>query len=125
MQSDRRIAPRVNCEIAAEVHMLFGDSIDVQVIDLSVSGCQIVGGEQLMSLKSVASGAPLEFNLHFGLDGCPIHTFCRVIYQRRERQNRYAMGLRWSSIPEHQLEILQRFVDERLAKGMAQSSASA
>ena len=125
MQSDRRIAPRVNCEIAAEVHMLFGDSIDVQIIDLSASGCQIVGDEQLMGLKSVASGAPMEFNLHFGLDGCPIHTFCRVVYQRRERQSRCAMGLRWSSIPEHQLEVVQRFVDERLAKGAAQSSASA
>jgi len=35
------------------------------------------------------------------------------------------MGLRWSSIPEHQLVIVQRFVDKRLVKGTAQSSARA
>ena len=124
MQSDRRLAPRVPCEIAAEIDMLFGDSIDVQIIDVSTSGCQIRGDQRLTKLDSIATGAPLEFSLNFGLDACPIHTFCRMIYKRRETQNSCTMGLRWNSIPEHQMEILQRFIDARLS-GAVQSSASA
>lgn len=124
MHSDRRLAPRVPCDIAAEIDMLFGDSIDVQITDLSSSGCQIRGDQRLTQLDSIATGAPLEFSLNFGLDGCPIHTFCRMIYKRRETQSSCVMGLRWSSIPEHQMEILQRFIDERLGRS-AQSSASA
>ena len=124
MHSDRRLTPRVACDIAAEIDMLFGDSIDVEIIDLSRSGCQIRGDERLNRLDSVASGAPLEFSLSFGLDGCPIHTFCRMIYKRRETQSSCTMGLRCNSVPEHQMEILQRFIDCRLA-GVVQSSAKA
>ena len=125
MQPDRRITPRVNSDICGEIHMLFGDCIDVQIVDISASGCQVVGDERLMSLRSVATGAPLEFNLNFGLDGCPMHAFCRMIYKRRETQKRCVMGLRWNSIPEHQLDILQRFVAQRLAANQPQSSATA
>lgn len=125
MHSDRRLAPRVPCEIAAEIDMLFGDSIDVQIIDLSISGCQIRGDQRLTRLDSIATGAPLEFSLNFGLDGCPIHTFCRMIYKRRETQSSCAMGLRWNSVPEHQMEILQRFINERLSGSVVQSSARA
>lgn len=125
MHSDRRLAPRVPCDIAAEIDMLFGDSIDVQIIDLSSSGCQIRGDQRLTKLDSIATGAPLEFSLNFGLDGSPIHTFCRMIYKRRETQSSCVMGLRWSSVPEHQMEILQGFINERLSGGVNQSSASA
>lgn len=127
MQSERRLAPRVTCEIVAEIDMLFGDSIDVEIIDVSSSGCQIRGDQRLTKLDSIASGAPLEFSLNFGLDGCPIHTFCRMIYKRRETQNSCIMGLRWNSVPEHQMEILQRFIASRLSGSVQsnQSSASA
>lgn len=125
MHSDQRLAPRVPCEIAAEIDMLFGDSIDVQIVDLSIFGCQIRGDQRLTRLDAIATGAPLEFSLNFGLDGCPIHTFCRMIYKRRETQSSCAMGLRWSSVPEHQMEILQRFINERLSGSVVQSSARA
>ncbi|HSG02958.1 MAG TPA: PilZ domain-containing protein [Marinobacterium sp.] len=124
MRLERRLTPRVFCDIAAEIDMLFGDSIDVQIVDLSSSGCQIRGDQRLTRLDSIASGAPLEFSLNFGLEGCPIHTFCRMIYKRRETQNSCLMGLRWNSVPEHQMEILQRFIDQHLVQS-SQSSAKA
>lgn len=124
MYSDRRLVPRVSCNIAAEIVRLFGDTVDVQILDLSMSGCQIMGGQDLALLDARVSGAPLEFSLHFGLESCPIHAFCRVIYKRRETQSRFLMGLRWNSIEQHQHDILQRFIDTRIS-GKDQSSASA
>ena len=124
MQSDRRLTQRVNCSIEAEIVRMFGEALDVRIVDLSMSGCQITGDQSLELLDKRLSGAPLEFALHFGLDNCPIQAFCRMIYKRRETQNRYLMGLRWNSIAQHQHEILQRFIEQRIAIDR-QSSASA
>lgn len=114
MVADRRLAPRVSCSIPAELTLFMGPSVDVLISDISTIGCQITGDPALLKLESVVSRAPLEVDISFGLDGCPIHARCRVMHKHRESQTQCVAGLRWGAIADHHLKLIREFVERRL-----------
>jgi len=116
--SERRLAPRVGCQIAAEVSLYVGPSIDVTILDISTVGCQIAGDGSLLNLDSLVGGTPLELEIAFGLEGESVHARCRLIHKRRESQTRCVAGLRWTSLVEHHLALIRRFVEQQSARSV-------
>lgn len=118
MQAEMRLHPRVGVDLPAELEPFGGDCLDVRLINLSVGGVLIEGGEQLDQLldasRRLKTGAPVEVNLHFGLEAGPVHCHCRLIHMRRLAQDRYQMGMKILSVADDSLELLSRYVESRL-----------
>ena len=110
MNDERRIYPRISVDIAAEVELHRIETVDVRITDLSLSGLSIEGDERLTNLRPIASYGPMELEVHFGIEGSPVHCRCRVIYKRREGQSKSSMGLTILTIPEDQKERLATFI---------------
>lgn len=114
MNSERRIYPRVNTHLAAELETYTGNSIDVTLINLSVSGMLVQGGNEIASLTPPVEGAPLEVHLHFGLIDQAVHCHCRAVYVRRQSQECTQLGLSLLSIDRQALKCIQRYITQQL-----------
>lgn len=115
MNPERRIYPRVNVDIAAELSSREGESVDVTLLNLSLGGVLVEGGADMAMLKPPVAGAPLELYLHFGLDGEPLHCHCRVVYSQRQSQRCMRYGLAILSIDHQAAERLQAHVNTLLS----------
>ncbi|MGB0205501.1 MAG: PilZ domain-containing protein [Neptuniibacter sp.] len=110
MHQDRRIYPRIHVEIPAEVEDGRGETADVTLLNVSISGLLVEGGTDLLQLKAPAAGFPLELKVHFGIEGEPVHCHCRVVYNQRQSQQCMRYGLIILSIDQHASEKLQAFI---------------
>lgn len=114
MNPERRIYPRVNVAIPAELITQSSDSVEVMLINLSVGGMLVEGGEDMVAMKPPVEGAPLELYLHFGLEAQAVHCHCRVVYSRRQSQQCVQFGLSLLSIDHQALECLQTYINAQL-----------
>lgn len=115
MQVDRRIYPRVSVDLPAEIDFpLASRTLDARITNLSLTGVLVEGDIRLVEMNSLSGVGPIEFDLHFGLDGQPMHCRCRVVYKRREGQQRCSLGLSVLSIPDEQRTRLADFINQRL-----------
>lgn len=114
MSSERRIYPRVNTSLVAELESYDGNCIDVTLLNLSVSGMLIEGGNEIASLKPPVEGTPLEVHLHFGLDDQAVHCHCRAVYMRRQSQEHTQLGLSVLSVDRQALKAIQQYITDKL-----------
>lgn len=112
MHQERRIYPRLHVEIPAEVEDGRGESADVTLLNISLSGLLIEGGADLLQLKSPAAGLPLELKVHFGIEDSPVHCHCRVVYAQRQSQQCMRYGLIILSIDQHASDQLHSFISQ-------------
>lgn len=114
MNPERRLYPRLNVNIPAEVEVSSGEGADVNLINISLGGMLIEGDERLQALRPPVEGAPLELGLHFGLEEQPVHCRCRVVYQQRQSQCITRFGLCVLSIDQQAADLLQNYISARL-----------
>ncbi|WP_299182743.1 PilZ domain-containing protein [uncultured Neptuniibacter sp.] len=114
MHAERRIYPRIHVKLPAELSSGDGQSVDVSLINLSLGGMLVEGGADLAELKPVITGAPLEVNLHFGLNDQPVHCLCRVVYKQRQSQRCLRYGLSVLSMDLQTQEQLQSYIEQQL-----------
>ncbi|EAR59785.1 PilZ domain-containing protein [Neptuniibacter caesariensis] len=114
MNPERRIYPRLNVNIAAELSTREGETADVTLINLSLGGMLVEGGPEMAELKPPVQGAPLELYLHFGLADGPVHCLCRVVYNQRQSQRCLRYGLSILSVDHQASERLQAYIQQQL-----------
>ncbi|WP_415885710.1 PilZ domain-containing protein [Neptuniibacter sp. QD37_6] len=114
MTTERRIYPRINTDIPAELSTQDGVSVDVTLINISLGGMLVEGGPDMNQLKPPFVGAPLEIYVHFGLNNQPVHCLCRVVYNQRQSQHCMRYGLAILSIDDQAAESLQSFIKSKL-----------
>lgn len=118
MQAEKRLHPRVGVDLPAELEPYGGECFDVRLINLSLGGLLVEGDEQLEKLIDVnrrtAGAAPVEVNIHFGLEQGAVHCHCRLIHMHRLAQNRFQMGMKILSIADTHHQSLSRFIEARL-----------
>ncbi len=114
MNPERRIYPRVNVKIAAELSGRDGETADVTLINLSQIGMLVEGGMEMKALKPPVAGVPLELYLHFSLEDGPVHCHCRVVYQQRQSQQCLRYGLSVLSVDQQASERLQTFIHQHI-----------
>ncbi len=110
MFDDRRIYPRVACDLPAELETVTGESLDVRIVNLSRGGFYVEGGAGLVEMQSPQGIGPLEIWLHFGLPTSALHCHCRVVYKRRHAHDRVGLGLNLISTDHQALKHLEQFV---------------
>lgn len=110
MSPERRICPRINVTIPAEVEAVSGEVIAVTLKNLSVNGALIEGDQALVALKPVTEGAPIELKLRFQLEQQSLACHCRVVYTQRQSQFCLRYGLTIFSIDQESLARLDQFV---------------
>lgn len=114
MNPEKRLYPRINVRLPAELLGHDGNGIDVTLINLSVGGMLVEGGSEMLSLRPPVEGVPLELYLHFGLREKPVHCHCRVVYSRRQSQRCIHFGLSLLSIDNEGLDNLQTYINGQL-----------
>ncbi|MCP8690224.1 PilZ domain-containing protein [Marinobacterium sedimentorum] len=118
MNVDMRLHPRVKVDLPAELEPFRGDCLDVRVIHLSLSGVLVEGNAELEALLGarlgLASGAPLELNLHFGLEQESVHCHCRIIHSRRLAQDCFQVGMKILSIPNASQGLLSHYIEAHM-----------
>ena len=114
MNPERRISPRINVALAAEVEALSGEVLQVTIKNLSANGALIEGDQTLASLKTASEGAPIELKLRFKLDQQELACHCRVVYTQRQSQFCLRYGLTIFSIDQANHAALDQFVMSHL-----------
>jgi hypothetical protein len=115
MFQERRISPRVNCSLPAEIETSAGEMIDVNLVNISRSGFHVEGGEVLAGLQPPQGLGATEVWLHFGLGQGPLHCHCRIVYKRRNSHDSIGLGLHIVSTDPDSLTLIDRFVLDRLS----------
>lgn len=113
MGVERRLYPRVFTDLSAQANK-GSDNFSVQVVNLSLNGFQVEGGEQLAALKAEAGKPSVELNLNFQLAGQPVTSLCRVVYKRRMSADRAALGLKIISMDDEARSVIESYVHSRL-----------
>jgi hypothetical protein len=114
MHADRRLHPRVACDIAGEIHCQ-GKRFPVQVINLSLGGFLVEGEGDLTGLSAPVDRGALELELRFALDGVDIEAECRVVYKRRLSINRVALGLNILALSDQAVTEIDAYVGRHLS----------
>lgn len=114
MSAERRVHPRVGCQLPAELEARLGNSYSVTLTNISVGGCLAEGQLDLKELADRALRGPVELELSFGLEE-PIHCHCRLIYTRRLTQTRFAIGLRFLSLPDRHRDAINHFLSTQVS----------
>nr|WP_067298101.1 PilZ domain-containing protein [Marinobacterium profundum] len=118
MNVDMRLHPRVRVDLPAELEPFRGDCMDVRLIHLSLSGVLVEGNAELETLlgerPGLASGVPLELNLHFGLEQASVHCHCRLIHSRRLEKDRFQIGMKILSIPNESQGLLSSYIEAQM-----------
>lgn len=114
MFDERRIYPRVACNLPAELETSTGESIDVRIVNLSRGGFYVEGDASLVGLESPQGVGPIEIWLHFGLPTSALHCHCRVVYRRRHAHDHVGLGLNLISTDHQAIEQLDDFVGNNL-----------
>ncbi|MBV0931858.1 PilZ domain-containing protein [Marinobacterium weihaiense] len=114
MFQERRIYPRIPCDVAAELETADGRMIDVRVVNISRSGFHVEGGDMLSDLQPPEGLGATEIWLHFGLSTSALHCHCRIVYKRRTAHDCIGLGLHIVSTDEQALQDIDTFVSARL-----------
>ncbi|MBR9828188.1 MAG: PilZ domain-containing protein [Oceanospirillales bacterium] len=114
MFQERRIYPRIPCDVAAELETTDGRLLDAQLVNISRSGFYVEGSKDLSGLQPPDGLGATEIWLHFGLGTKPLHCHCRIVYKRRHSHDSIGLGLHIISTDELALETIDRFVGAHL-----------
>ncbi|MBP0048726.1 PilZ domain-containing protein [Marinobacterium sp. AK62] len=114
MLQERRIYPRVPCQLPAELETSTGELIDVTVVNISRSGLHVEGGPELTGLQPPQGLGATEIWLHFGLDQQALHCHCRIVYKRRNAHDNIGLGLHLVSTDAATLKVIEEYVHQHL-----------
>jgi len=114
MFQERRIYPRIPCDLPAELEMTTGELTDVRIVNISQSGFYVEGDGSLAGLQPPEGLGATEVWLHFGLPVSALHCHCRIIYKRRHAHDQIGLGLHLVSTDEKALQQIQCYVGEHL-----------
>lgn len=110
MFQERRIFPRIPCNLAGELETTDDRMIDVRIVNISRGGFHVEGGDELAQLQPPEGLGATEIWLHFGLDTSPLHCHCRIIYKRRNAHDNIGLGLHIISTDDAALHSIERYV---------------
>ncbi|GAA0785388.1 PilZ domain-containing protein [Marinobacterium sediminicola] len=114
MFQERRIYPRIPCNVNAELETADGRMVDVQIVNISRSGFYVEGADDLSDLQPPEGLGATEVWLHFGLQTSALHCHCRIIYKRRNAADSIGLGLHIISTDESALHSIDHFVTAHL-----------
>lgn len=114
MFQEKRIYPRIPCDVGAELETTDGRMIDVRLINISRSGFYVEGSEELSDLQPPEGLGATEIWLHFGLTTSALHCHCRIIYKRRNAHDNIGLGLHIVSTDDQALHTIEHFVAQHL-----------
>lgn len=114
MFQEKRIYPRIPCNVAAEIETADGRMLDVQMVNISRSGFHVEGGEELSGLQPPEGLGATEIWLHFGLDTSALHCHCRIVYKRRTAHDCIGLGLHIVSTDDRALHSIEQFVSAHI-----------
>ncbi len=122
---DKRRKPRQAVSLPAVIHNDWGEQVNAQVHNLSLSGIGIVGGAELVAkiFPNFNRAAQVEFAhvkvciyLRAGLKATEenkVLCYCLPGYVRRQSLDRFQIGLAFASIDEVNLARLNHFLHGR------------
>ena len=114
MFQERRIYPRIPCDLPAELEIATGELSDVRIVNISQNGFYVEGSTALAGLQPPAGPGSKEVWLHFGLAASALHCHCRIIYKRRNAHDLIGLGLHLVSTDEQALLQIQGYVGEHI-----------
>ncbi|MBA4502237.1 PilZ domain-containing protein [Marinobacterium marinum] len=114
MLQERRIFPRIHCDVDAELETTDGGLLDVRITSISCSGLYVVGDDELSGLQPPEGVGAAEVWLHFGLEANTLRCHCRIIYKRRNAHDNIGLGLHIISTDETALHAIDHYVTARL-----------
>lgn len=113
MHADLRMHPRMTTEIPAEMILSDEVAVDVLIRNISLGGMMVEGSDQMFqAVQQQVPAFPVEVEIHFGLQGAPVHCHCRLIHTTRKRQDLYHMGFKALSMDEHSAEQIRQVLAE-------------
>lgn len=113
MLSERRIHPRVNVDLPATLSTVDGESLEVQLINLSINGLLLEGGQELLALKP-GRDSTIEFSLHYQLNALKVNSLCRVVYRQRLSQRKHRLGVKILSMDQAAMTEVEQFINQSL-----------
>ncbi|KEA61941.1 hypothetical protein ADIMK_4088 [Marinobacterium lacunae] len=113
MHDDRRLHPRVDTDLDAQV-LVGQDNLPVRMVNLSVGGLMIEGSGQLAGLSASPATGTIEIGVRFDLEHQPVNGTCRVVYKRRLSADKAALGLKIIDMDEALRAAIDRYVRKNL-----------
>lgn len=113
MNSELRMHPRMPVRLPAEVMFSDEDSVEVEVLNLSLGGLMVESDEAGYRLvEKYKPRFPIEVEIHFGLNQQPVHCHCRLVHVQRQKQNQYCLGFRVLSLNSQAQALITEAVSE-------------